>query len=190
MPSDKADQEALGSEEFQIRYSECAPAITAWASLRLRGPLQSEFSPSDLVQEVACRAYARRDRFDPKLGSFRGWMFGIARHVLLRALEDLASGVNNVQSNWLSTQALHRVPDKATSVTQALLRSEQLALFLEKAGELAEEDRKLLLLRGLEGLAHSDIALQLGIDSKAAAKRWERLRVRLQDAWVNLRLEN
>ncbi|NUP96163.1 MAG: hypothetical protein HUU28_08365, partial [Planctomycetaceae bacterium] len=40
----------------------------------------------------------------------------------------------------------------------------------------------LLLRRGLEGLAHEDIARELGITTDAAIKRWTRLRERLATA--------
>lgn len=42
---------------------------------------------ADLTAETFARALAGRDRFDPGLGDGRGWLFGIARHVLARSLE-------------------------------------------------------------------------------------------------------
>jgi RNA polymerase sigma-70 factor (ECF subfamily) len=42
---------------------------------------------ADLTAECFARALAGRDRFDPDLGEPRGWLFGIARHLLARSLE-------------------------------------------------------------------------------------------------------
>ena len=178
------------SSTFEAQFEEALPALSAWASLRLRGPLQRELSPGDLVQEVACRAYASRDRYDAAQGPYRGWIFGIARNVLLRALEDMAAGSRAMKGDWLSTDGVHRIPDEATSVTQAVMRSERLREFMERTAELEEAEQKLVLLRGLEGLSFHDVALQIGIGEKAAAKRWERLRERLQSSWASLNLEN
>lgn len=42
---------------------------------------------ADLAAETFAGALAGRSRFDPQLGEGRGWLFGIARHVLTRSLE-------------------------------------------------------------------------------------------------------
>jgi RNA polymerase sigma-70 factor (ECF subfamily) len=42
---------------------------------------------ADLTAETFARALAGRDRFDPEQGDARGWLFGIARHLLARSLE-------------------------------------------------------------------------------------------------------
>lgn len=175
--------------DFAACFARVAPALTAWVAARLAGPLARELSPEDVVQEVACRAFARRAAFDPALGPFRAWLFGIARNVLLGGLERLAAGGARVREDWLSTSGLHKVPDDATSVTQALLRSEHLARFLAVVAGLDDADRALVVHRGLEGLPHDDVAALLGIEPRAATKRWERLRERLRTTWSALDLE-
>ena len=60
-----------------------------------------------------------------------------------------------------------------------MVRAEVLRTFIARVESLDEEERRLLLLRGLEGLEHEDIARELGISSAAVAKRWQRLRDRL-----------
>ncbi len=68
-----ADQEAWGT--FVEIY---APVVLAYAK---RCGLQ-EADAADLVQEVLRSVYASSERFsyDPKKGSFRGWVFTIARN--------------------------------------------------------------------------------------------------------------
>ncbi|MEM8712852.1 MAG: sigma-70 family RNA polymerase sigma factor, partial [Planctomycetota bacterium] len=78
--------------------------------------------PSDLVQEVACRAWERMTTFDPNRGAFDGWIFGIARNVMGEALKRVARGGQN---DW-STDRWTKVPDDATRVTARVARDETL----------------------------------------------------------------
>jgi RNA polymerase sigma-70 factor (ECF subfamily) len=176
--------------DFEGEFGAVAPALAAWATLRLRGPLARELTVDDLLQEVACRAFARREQYDPEQGNVRAWVFGIARNVLLRALEDVASGGRLRQADWLSTQGFHRVPDNATSVARRVLMDENLGLFVARLETLSEADRRLVVARGLEGLSHADVAAMLGIDEAAASKRWDRLRLKLQSSWGALDLQD
>lgn len=173
---------------FGAEFGACAPALAAWASLRVRGPLERDISADDLVQEVACRAFARREQYDASVAPFRAWLFGIARNVLLRALEDVVSGARGARADWLSTQGVHRIPDDATSVTQRALRSDHLREFLDRVDELDDDDRKLIIARGLEGLSHAEVGALLDIEEATASKRWDRLRERLRGSWADLEL--
>ena len=58
------------------------PAICAY--LARRAPAEAE----DLLGSVWLEAFAARRTFDPALGSARSWLFGVARHVLLRHWRD------------------------------------------------------------------------------------------------------
>jgi RNA polymerase sigma factor (sigma-70 family) len=42
---------------------------------------------ADLTAETFASALAGRGRFDPAMGDGRGWLFGIARHLLARSLD-------------------------------------------------------------------------------------------------------
>jgi DNA-directed RNA polymerase specialized sigma24 family protein len=47
---------------------------------------------------------------------------------------------------------------------------------------LPEEDRKLVLLCGLEGLPHKEVAARMELGVEAVTKRWQRLRAKLEAA--------
>jgi RNA polymerase sigma-70 factor (ECF subfamily) len=55
-----------------------------FAYLVRRAPAEAE----DLLGRVWVEAYASRYSFDPARGSARSWLFGVARHVLLRSWRD------------------------------------------------------------------------------------------------------
>ena len=177
-----------GTPEFDEEYARASPALATWLSLRIHGALRQELSVQDALQEVACRAYAARASFDPGRGPFRAWVFGIARNVLRQALEELARGGSPGAVGHSRPDGVQALPDHATSVTQRVARSEELARLLERIDELSDDERALVVGRGLEGLDYDDIAARLGIEPRAAAKRWERLRERLAVHWSALEL--
>lgn len=165
---------------FADAYRDAAPALHAWIGLHLGPALRAELDPEDVLQEVACRAFARKDNFDPERGPFRAWLFGIARKVLFQSLERM-TGSGRPDREWLTTGGLARVPEEATSVTRRVARDETQRRFLDEIEDLPDEERRLVLQRGLEGLPHEEVAESLGIEPSAAAKRWARLLPRLRD---------
>jgi RNA polymerase sigma factor (sigma-70 family) len=173
---------------FEAAWREVAPAVFAWASLRVRAPLRARVDPDDLLQEVAARAWAQFDRWDPARGVFRGWVFGIANNVLREALRQVASDRGRRGSALLSTDGWAQLPDTATAMSRAVLRDERLSNLLAHLEALPEEDRRLLIFRGLEGLPHDEVAEVLQLGPEAVAKRWQRLRARLRElsAWAEL----
>ena len=137
--------------EFEDMYRAAAPAVFAWISLHLHGPLQAELDPEDVLQEVAVRAYANRDKYDASRGEFRGWLFGIARNVLLKVLERVGPASHHGR-DWLSTGDFASLPEEATSVTRRAARSDGVHALLAKINGLDEDERQLVIHRGLEGL--------------------------------------
>lgn len=166
---------------FSELFADAAPAVFAWASLRVQGALRARCDAEDLLQEVCYRAFRGFKTFDPERGPFRGWIFGIANNVLREALTELGRHPDGqLQALTASKNAWNEVPDDTTSVSLVVARDEALAAFLPKLGALSHEERKLLLYRGLEGMSHQEVADLLDITVSNAEKRWERLLTRLR----------
>lgn len=171
--------QAGDGDRFALLYERVAPAIFAWARLRMTPELRGVLSPEDVVQEVWMRALEGFASFDGAAGSFRHWAFGIARHVLYRQLRKVSR--RRVRAGYRSGAFdLDAVPEEATAVSLRLRRDEGLQRFLQGLEGLSEEDRELLLLRGLEGLAHEEVAAQLGLQPATVRQRWNRLRRKLE----------
>lgn len=64
--------------ELETLYRREVGAITAFFARRWRDPQ----TVADLTAETFAQAISSCDTFDPRRGSPRGWLFGIARHVL------------------------------------------------------------------------------------------------------------
>lgn len=171
----------IPTSSFTELYGEAAPALFTWAHVRLQAPLRAQLDPEDVLQEVCCRAYDRFESFDASLGSFRSWVFGIANNVLREALLSLRHlpKAEPARAEW-SHLPWDDLPDDATSISRRVVRSESIAAFVARLDGLTEEEKKLLIYRGLEGLRHAEIASLLGLSVDAAEKRWQRLLQKFQ----------
>ncbi len=173
---------AGGGEAFAVLYERIAPALYTWADIRIRPAMRTWLEPGDLVQEVWCRALRVFPRFDSESGSFRYWVFRIAKNVLLEALRKAGSPAAQGQTPGTTTRmmALGQVPDEVTGISRRLSRQEELARFRDWVKDLERTDRELLLHHGLEGLSHAEVAERLQLGTEAVAKRWQRLRAKLE----------
>ena len=76
--------------------------------------------------------------------------------------------------------SLDKMPASVTSLSRELRREDAFRVFLEHVDKLEDDDRHLLIYRGLEGQDHGEVARRMGIDVVAVRKRWARLRARLR----------
>jgi RNA polymerase sigma-70 factor, ECF subfamily len=173
------------SARFAELYERLAPALFAWAQIRIRSELKPWLEPQDLVQEVWCRAWRSFPSFDPAertgSGAFRYWIFRIAKHVLLEAVRESRSPTFRAGSGSTTRLfALREVPDSVTAASRRLARSESLERFARWMQDLDEEDRRLVVHCGLEGMRHDEVAARLQLSTAAVDKRWQRLRSRVE----------
>lgn len=171
--------------DFARLYEHIAPAVHTWAALRLRPDQAAMLDPGDLVQEVWLRAWRKIDDFDHERVPFRFWVFRIAKNVLLEASRqarrpDQLGRVRASGEDGGEADPLARVADSITAVSRRVSRNEELGRFREAVAALPEDERKLVLHCGLEGLPLREVGERLGISEEAAGKRWQRLRARLR----------
>jgi RNA polymerase sigma factor (sigma-70 family) len=162
-------------ERFGQLCERLMPALTSWAALRISGSLRGKLEPEDVVQESWVRALAAFESFDERRSSFRGWMFGIAKNVLLEGLRSSRRPGRSADP----ASALSGIPDTVTTISRSLARDEVLLKFREHVAGLEREDRELVLMCGLEGATARESAVRLSITEEAAKKRWQRLRADL-----------
>lgn len=166
--------------DFAALYAEVATALYGWAVLRCCGPLGKAMTADDLVQEVCLEAVRALPRYDPARGAFRPWLFGVAHLVAANALRQLARGRLS-PGEAMSISRQQALPSAWTTVSRRARRDEAVESVLGWVRALPEEERRLFQYRGLERLEHAEVGEVLGIGAEAAAKRWQRLRERLQE---------
>jgi RNA polymerase sigma-70 factor (ECF subfamily) len=168
------------SARFAELYERIAPALYAWASLRIRPSMRHQVDPQDVVQEVWVRAWRGFAKFDPDAQSFRAWIFRIAKNVMLEAFRKVQRASSGPGSPGPTTRLfqLRDVPDSATTVSRRLARDEQLHKVLEWVEKLPDDERKLFVHCGLEGLTYAEVGERMQVHHETVAKRWQSLRAR------------
>ncbi len=169
MGGDVRDEGVVDPAAFTALVDRVGPDVYAY--LARRAPAEAE----DLLGRVWVEAYGARRSFDPDLGSARSWLFGVARHVLLR--------------HWRDRRPETTDPTVATIVwnpwdeVDARLDSAALAGPLRAAlGDLPEGDREVLLLVAWEQLTPTEAAAVAGIPAATARTRLHRARASMRAA--------
>ncbi len=172
---------ARGRESFPRLYEKIAPALLVWATVRIPRHLRRYLSPEDVVQEVWFQTSRSLPTYDPTRGTFRGWIFRVAKNVLLQAVRQLRRPdvVRRLDESGSALWAVDELPASITTMSRRLARDEALDGIKLLLASLDREDRELVVHCGLEGMSHAAVAPLLGLTKEAVHKRWQRLKARL-----------
>jgi RNA polymerase sigma-70 factor (ECF subfamily) len=155
-------------ERFDALYRETASDLFAYVMTLLRDRAAAE----DATAATFERAYRRQASFDPRRGTQRAWLFGIARNA---ALDELR--------RRRRTAALVADPqDVARELgegDEAVVRRAAVRAALE---DLAPRERELIALKFHAGLSNAEIAAVLGVSETNAGTLVHRAVTRLRKA--------
>lgn len=126
----------------------------------------------DVTAAAYERAWRRRDSFDPRRGSQRAWLFGIARNA---ALDELRR--RRRTAALVGDPPDPAVPDPGLSEEEA----ERRATVAAALARLTPRERELVALRFHGGLSTAEVARVLGVSERAAAMRVHRAVTRLRE---------
>jgi RNA polymerase sigma factor (sigma-70 family) len=164
-------------QEFMKIYG---PVVYGFA--RKRGLQDAD--AADLMQEVmrAVSASIGRLEYDPKQGTFRGWLFTITRN---KVFTFLASRRNHPQSSGDSAtiRLLDEQPDPNDSSEEWELEYQRRLASLAMArvkNEFHETSWQSFLLTAVEGLAPAEVARQIGISPGAVYVAKSRVLARIK----------
>jgi RNA polymerase sigma-70 factor (ECF subfamily) len=167
MPA-RLDQQAISllrarePRGFELAYAAYAP--------RLYGFLRRLTGRADLADDLLQQAFLRLAERGPELRSdsdLRAWLFTVARNAYLSEVR--------TSRNKQEPAALEGLASPSPDVEARLLLGD-----VEQALALLRlEDREVLLLIGVEGLAHDTVSTLLGITPAALRQRLSRARSRL-----------
>lgn len=155
-------------------FDEHVDAVYGYVARRL-----GRDTAADVVGDVFEIALTRFDRYDDARGSERAWLFGIATNLIRR--------------HWRTEQrrlrATHRVANRPTVPGDSLLdvagridASIEAERVMVAVGELAPDDRDLLLLVAWEDTPYQVCAEILGIPIGTVRSRLHRIRRELHSA--------
>jgi RNA polymerase sigma-70 factor (ECF subfamily) len=137
------------------------------------GLLRDRSAAEDVTALAFERAYRRRRSFNPKRGTRRTWLFGIARNA---ALDELRRRRRQATLVAEPVDEATIAPEEGAEVA---IRREALRLAL--AG-LAPRERELVALKFFAGLTNPEIARVIGISETNAGTRLHRVIEKLRRA--------
>jgi len=159
-------------QAFERCFEEQFPAVHRFIARRVGTALAD-----DLAAETFATAFRRRQDFDPREGSLRAWLFGIASNLL--------------RNHWRAEQ--HQLELDARLAADVELRNAQglsderlsAALVAPRIGavlaDIVAEQREVLLLHAWADLSHEEIASALDIPAGTVRSRLSRARAAMRD---------
>ena len=177
-----ADARAVGSLSFERVYRREFAFV--WRTLRYLGV--PEAAVEDVAQEVFIVVHERREVYDPRAGSLRAWIFGIARRSALRyhrtarrkgARRHAAEAAANSGLGLLRERE-----DPGADPEQRLARRQAAAIVERFLESLSPARREVFTLHELEGLSAPAIAELLGVKLNTVYSRLRRARAQFRDA--------
>ncbi len=131
----------------------------------------------DLTQEIFLRLYQTLRSYDPRAGSFEGWMLRLARNLIIDKLRQERKQRKVAGSDEL--EKLDFVQDEAEQPLAALERAQQTALLRAALDKLSPELRESVILRDIEGMSYREIADLVGVPEGTVKSRINRGRLEL-----------
>ena len=160
-------------EEFEQVYLRNVDVLMGYFARRCRDPQ----TVADLTSETFVRAVEGFAKFDPRRGSDRAWLFGIAARVFARHCEQSAGGREAV-----ARLGGHRPldGDEIEELAERIDTEREGAALMQRYAQLPAVERAAIELVDLEELTPKEAALALGVSRVAFRKRLSRARSRLR----------
>ena len=153
---------------FDALYRSSADAVYAYAASLLRDRSAAE----EVTAAAFERAFRKQRSFDPRRGTQRAWLFGIARNA---ALDEL-------RRRKLSAELSEEPADDAAAPEGEAEAAERRATVRAALAGLDPRERELIALKFHAGLNNAEIADVLGVSASNAGTRVHRALTRLREA--------
>lgn len=186
------DQSGANAEDWGRSLREHEDRLRRLIRFRLDARMRGRIEAADVVQEVFVEACEHRGRFvaQSELSLFL-WLRGIAANKLLELhrrhlstqLRDAKREISLFQREWAddtSAALAARLVGQGTRASEAAVRDEVKAQLQEALNQMNPLDREVLALKHFEQLTSREAAQVLGIEERAAAKRYLRALERLK----------
>lgn len=156
-------------------------------TIQVHGRLGRRVDESDIIQETYLHAVRQLDNYiqEPKLPLFL-WLRRICKQTLSRAnrfhvtTEKRSLGREEFQDFESRAQMLADLSESMTGPRTVASKRELATEVANVLAQLSAKDREILLLRHIEELSLSEVAIDLGISLEAAKKRYRRALERLR----------
>jgi RNA polymerase sigma-70 factor, ECF subfamily len=164
-----AGDAAAARLDFDDLYRSSRDDVYSYAA----GLLRDRAAAEDVTACAFERAYRKRSRFDPRRGSARAWLFGIARNA---ALDELRRRGRLAE---LTGDPIGGASPGSSPPDEEAERRVLVAAALER---LEPRERELLALKFFAGLSNAEIAGVLRVSESNAGTRLHRTIAKLREA--------
>jgi RNA polymerase sigma-70 factor, ECF subfamily len=137
------------------------------------GLLRDATAAEEVTAATFERAYRKRNRFDPRRGEPRAWLFGIARNA---ALDELRRRGRH------AGLAVDPADPDGLAVDEGVEHSERRLAVSAALERLQPAERELIALKFFAGLANAEIAQVLGTSESNAGTKLHRAMTKLREA--------
>jgi RNA polymerase sigma factor (sigma-70 family) len=164
---------AGATAEFERLYRANVEAVTAYFARRSADP----HVVADLTADTFVAVITQFGSFDPRKGTARAWVFGIARHVYASYCEAYSQ-----QQHTMRRLAGRREldPDQVEELLDRIDAERAGRDLVSRLATLPERDRAVVELVDIAGLAPKEAAAALGLAPGTARMRLMRTRARLR----------
>jgi RNA polymerase sigma factor (sigma-70 family) len=161
--------------EFERLYRANVAAVTAYFARRSADP----HAVADLTADTFVEVITRFGSFDPRKGTARAWVFGIARNVYAAHCEAYSHQQRKVE-RLAGRRDLD--PDQIEELLDRIDAERAGRDLISGLAALSERDRGLVELVDIAGLSPKEAAAALGLAPGAVRMRLMRARARLRSA--------
>jgi len=172
-PKQRTGAAGAAAAEFERIYRAQVDAVTAFFARRSAEPQ----AVADLTADTFVQAITSFGTFDPRRGTPRAWVFGIARRVYAAHCDAATHHRDRVQ-RMAGRRELD--PDQFEELVDRIDAQRAGRDLLVQLADLPESDRLLVELVDIDGLKVKEAAVALGMTPGAARMRLMRARTRLR----------
>lgn len=157
-------RESVGSESlaFERLYRDCRDDVYAF----LAGLLRDRSAAEEVTAQAFERAFRKRESFNPRRGSQRAWLFGIARNAALDELRRRGRGAS------LAADPVDLQAPSGEDIAESALRRRDIVTAMRA---LSGRERELIGLKFFAGLDNGEIARVLGVSESNVGTRLHRV---------------
>lgn len=179
-------RDALGGDAASLEWviRRFGPALRAQAEYRLDRRLRAQIDPADLVNDVWVRALPSLREFSVEGPRSTPPFLRFLSQILLRQVNNLyrkhLRGKPALVSRDDSLAGLPEPLIESARVISGLVRSEEQTEVERAMRSLGDEDREVLVLRGIEQNSTAEIAVLFGVKANTISVRYRRALERLR----------
>lgn len=179
-----ADMYSGSATAFDALYRKHQGPLFRFIALRCG----SADTAADLVQEIFLGLMTKQLKFDPTRGALQGFLFGVARNLILKnesahARFRMPQGTHDADND--ADEILADQVSTALAPQEVLLANESAELVRHALAQLAPHYRDVVILYEMHELTYIEIAHICQIDIGTVRSRLSRARAKLAELLVN-----